>query len=97
MDICFRSRRTGDMCYADRGYTAILAALVQGRVGRSQADVVGGTPDARRALVQDVRVDLRRGHVPVTEQLLHGADVAAVLEAVGGERVAQGVTRGSLG
>ena len=67
-------------CYTDRGYTAILAALLGGSFARSQVDVVGGTPNARRPLVQDVGVDLRRGHIPVTEQFLHGADVAAVLE-----------------
>lgn len=51
----------------------------------------------RRPAVQHVRVDHRRGHVTVAEKFLDGADVAAVLEQVGRERVAEGVAGGALG
>src|SRR5262249_5108881 len=35
--------------------------------------------------------------VPVAQQLLDGADVVAVLQQMGGERVPEGVARGGLG
>jgi hypothetical protein len=41
--------------------------------------------------VEDVSVDHRRGHVAVTQQLLHRADIVTVLQQVGGERVPQAV------
>ena len=49
--------------------------------------------DSARASVQDMGVDLRRAHVTVPEQFLHGADIVAVLEQVGRERMAEGVAR----
>src|SRR3954447_3693375 len=49
-------------------------------------------PDPAPATIQHVRVDHRRAHVLVAEELLHRADVVAVLEKVRGERVAQAVT-----
>ena len=36
------------------------------------------------AQIQDVGVDHRRGHIRVAEQVLHGADVVAVLQKVSG-------------
>ncbi len=42
-------------------------------------------------------VDHGRADVGVAEQLLHGADVGAGLEQVGGERMAQGVDGRRLG
>jgi hypothetical protein len=44
-----------------------------------------------------VGVNLRGGYVPVPEELLHGADVVAVFQQVGGEGVAEGVGAGALG
>ena len=44
-----------------------------------------------------MRVDHRRRDILVTEQLLDGANVAAALEQVGGERVAEGVAGRALG
>lgn len=43
---------------------------------------VGGAADAGGAAVEDVRVDHGGADVAVAEQLLHGADVGAVLEEV---------------
>ena len=42
-------------------------------------------------LARDVRVDLRRPDVGVAEHELHGAQVGAAFDEVGGEGVAQGV------
>ena len=48
---------------------------------------IQGAADGRGAGVRDVDVDHGGGHVTVAEQLLDGADVVAVFEQVGGERV----------
>jgi hypothetical protein len=48
-------------------------------------------PHRIRALAHDVRIDLRRLHVTVTEQLLYRADVVAVLEQMGREAVTERV------
>jgi hypothetical protein len=48
------------------------------------------------AAVEDFGIDYRGGDVLVAEQLLDGADVAAVLEQVGGEGVAGGAAGGAL-
>jgi hypothetical protein len=45
----------------------------------------------------DVGVDLRRGHVGVTEQLLDHPEVGATLEEVGGEGVPERVRVGGDG
>ena len=50
--------------------------------------------DARRSAIEDAGVNLRGGYVPVPEELLHGADVVAVFQQVGGEGVAEGVGAG---
>ena len=60
-------------------------------------DSVEGAPDGASALIEDVRVDHRCGDIPMTEQLLDGADVVAVLKKVGGETVGQGVATCGLG
>lgn len=41
-------------------------------------------------------VDHGRPHAPVAEKLLNGADVVAVLQQMGGERVAEGMAGGAL-
>ena len=58
---------------------------------------IRGALDARRSAIEDVGVNLGGGYVPVPEELLHGADVVAVFQQVGGEGVAEGVGAGSLG
>jgi len=58
---------------------------------------VEGTDDATPAPVEHVRVDHRRAHIGVAEQLLHRTDVVPRLEQVCSERMAQRVRRGGLG
>jgi hypothetical protein len=60
-------------------------------------DAVGGARDAGGAAVEDVGVDHRGIQVVVTEQLLNGADVAAIFQQMGGEGVAERVGGGPLG
>src|SRR5262245_29455899 len=62
-----------------------------------RSHAIGRALDAARPPVEDVGVDHGRAHVPVPQELLDGADILAVLEQVGGEGVAQGVTGGGLG
>src|SRR5579871_5104361 len=50
--------------------------------------------DLFHALGGDVRIHLGGDQVRVSKKLLHGAQVGAVVQEVGGERVAQGVRRG---
>ena len=50
-----------------------------------------------RPPVEEVRVDHRRGDVPVTQKLLHRSDLVAVLEEVRGERVPERVAGTRLG
>ena len=47
--------------------------------------------DAAHALLEDVRVDLRRGQIGVTEHHLNGAQIGAALEQMRRERVPQHV------
>ena len=49
-----------------------------------------------RATVEDVRVDLRRRDVAMAQELLHGADIAAVFEQMRGERMPERVRSGPL-
>jgi hypothetical protein len=74
----------GRTCYADRGYTASLAGVDDGRPERSQTHPVRRAPDAGRALVQDMGVDLCRAHIAVAEELLDGPDIVVILEQMGG-------------
>ena len=50
---------------------------------------VGGAARPGRAAVDDVRVDHRGGDVAVPEEFLNRADVVAVFEEVGRERVTE--------
>ncbi len=52
---------------------------------------------AEAAAVEDVGIDHGGLHVAMAEELLHGADIVAVLEQMGGEGVAEGVTGDALG
>ena len=52
------------------------------------------TPDG--PTIEDVRVDLRRRAVAMAQELLHGADVAAVFEQMRGERMPERVRSGPL-
>ncbi len=47
--------------------------------------------DGEAAAIEDVGVDHRRADVLMAEQFLDGADIVAVFEEVGGERVAEGM------
>ena len=58
--------------------------------------MVGRAPHAAGSTVEDMSVDHRCADVPVTEELLDGADVVVVLEEVGGEGVAKRVTGRAL-
>ncbi len=58
---------------------------------------IGWAPDAAAPFVQHVRVDHRRLHIDVPEQLLHGSDVVAGHEQVGRERMPEHVARDALG
>ena len=59
--------------------------------------VVGAADAAAADLVEDVGVDHGGGDVAVAEELLDGADVVAVGEQVGSERVAERVAGDALG
>ena len=83
-----------------------LAGAQRGRTGRRTAGCVGGgrqhqaVERARGAgggRLQDVGVDHGGADVGMAEQLLHGADVGAGLQQVGGERMAQRVHGRRLG
>jgi hypothetical protein len=63
---------------------------------RAQTALVQRAGHAAAALVQNVGVDHGRADVGVAEQLLHGADVVAAFQQVGGEGMAQGVRRRRL-
>jgi hypothetical protein len=58
---------------------------------------IEGAADAARAPVENVGVDHRRPNVVVSEELLDGADVVALLQKVGRKRMAQGVGSGVFG
>jgi hypothetical protein len=62
--------------------------------GSGQQDAVGRAPDSGRTSVKDVRVNHRRAHVLMTEQLLDGPDVVALFQEVGREGVPEGVAGG---
>jgi len=64
----------------------LATSLPPPHVHRSSSRSAGGSAPAG-STVEDVRVDLGRADVQVTEELLHGADVVVVLEEVGGEGV----------
>jgi len=46
--------------------------------------------------VEDVRVDHRRPHVLMSQKLLHGANVVALIEQLRRERMPQGMARSPL-
>jgi hypothetical protein len=48
------------------------------------------------AAIQHMRIDHRRLHVTVTQQLLNGSNVVTTLQQVGGKRMPKGVTPGLL-
>src|SRR5687768_8920028 len=60
-------------------------------VGGELRKPVGRALHAPGTAIEDVRVEHRRAHVSVSEELLHGADVVAVLEEVGRKGVTEGV------
>jgi hypothetical protein len=50
-------------------------------------------PHATPALVEHVRIDHRRAHIAMTQELLDRTDIVARFEQVGRERVPQRVAR----
>jgi len=90
---------TGALGYPAPGYSPAVALRPRIRAARfvRVEHAVGGARDASRAAVEDVGVDHRGAHVLVTEQLLNGADVAPVLEQMGGEGMTEAVRGGPLG
>ena len=64
---------------------------------RPSPGLVERAPHAATATVQDMGVDHGGADVLVSEELLDGADVVAVLEEMGGEGVAEGVAGDALG
>src|SRR5260370_32397884 len=65
-------------------------SATESRVGPSGTGM-RGVVDGSEALARQVRVDLRRREVCVSEQLLHGPEVGAPLEQVRRVRVAERV------
>ena len=70
-----------------------LDNAINGAAKGGLRSAVEGAADAPGASIQDVGVDHRRAHVLVAEQLLHRADVVAVFEQMGGERVPESCGR----
>lgn len=66
----------------------------QSTLGGSPSETVDGTANAAPASIQDVRVNRRRTHVGVAEELLNGRNVVPVFEQIGrkGSRNACGPT-----
>ena len=65
--------------------------------GRKCAKCIQRAGRATRRHLKHMGVNHGGGHIAVAQQLLHGADVGARLQQVGGEAVAQGVDRGMFG
>src|SRR5690606_20261441 len=61
-----------------------------------RCSAVERTQHATRATIQHMRIDLRRRHILVAEQLLDRANVVARFKQVGSEAVAQGMRRDRL-
>ncbi len=59
--------------------------------------MVKRTNDLSELLVLDVSVSRGGSNVGVTEQLLDGYKIIALLQQVGGKTVAQGMNRGGFG
>ena len=55
-----------------------------------QSELTRRAVDPTPTPIQDVRVNQRPAHVPVTQQLLDGADVVAGLQELCGKRMAEG-------
>ncbi len=57
---------------------------------------IGRTAKTEPTAIQHMRVNHRRSNIGMTEQLLNGSNVRSTLEKMGGERMAEGVTRHTL-
>ena len=66
-------------------------------IGMVVLQTVGRAYDPVPATVQDMRVDHRRAHVGMAQQLLDGADVVAVRQQLRRKRMPEGVTADVLG
>ena len=80
-----RCRRRGWQC-PDR-----WRAAASYRGGLRRAQLVEWAPDGATAGGEYVGVDHRRFHAGVTQEFLHGANIVAGREQVGGKRMAQGM------
>src|ERR671930_2198246 len=81
-----RSRRP-DSLYCFQSSSIRLASSTNQPLGARMGRVV----DRPEAVFGQVSVQLGRGHISVTQQLLHGPQVGAALQQMGGEGMAQGV------
>src|SRR5262245_61098473 len=74
--------------WTDLRNTANVVGVPRSSPGaRDREDPVRRARHTGRAAIQDVGVDHCGGEIAVAEQLLHGSDVAAVLEQVRCERM----------
>ena len=95
-DELHQRRVVHDDAVAGDGVARLEPALPPVRRGRRRVSCSGVRlrVDGAEALVADVGVPLRRGHVGVAEQLLHRAQVGPAIEQVRGEAVTQCVGMG---
>src|SRR6266581_149112 len=76
--------------------TRRLGALDAARLVRPDRKPIQRAHHSSPALVQHVRVDHRRRDVRMPEQLLHSADVVAIVQQMGGKEMAQRVAGHAL-
>src|ERR1035437_8642899 len=81
-------------------YSVIACVLLRGprddRTEYPSLQPISWTPHPQRTLLRDVRVDHRRSHVPVPQELLNRPNVVSRLEEMRGERMAEGMATRSL-
>jgi hypothetical protein len=63
----------------------------------SHAQIVQGAGDTLPALLHDMGVYHRGGHIGVAKQVLNGADIRPPLQQIGGKRMAEGMGADGLG
>ena len=83
--------RVGRVGHRAESTAGPVRASGAGRITSAAGPGVGGVVHRPQPLRRHLRVHLRRRQAGVAEQLLHDPDVGAVVEHVGGARVAQHV------
>ena len=83
--------------YAARSRGRKGNVVVRAASARAHCARVGARPHFAQRVHGDQRVDLRRRHRGMTQQLLHDPDVGAALEQMGGKRMPQHVRRHTRG